>query len=460
LVADNHGAEVTVHVSSLPTGWSISGAVQQADGSWVVTTTDVSQLTVHTPTDYSGAEVLNLSMTWANADGSTPTVFVSNNVEAYAAGTPIFAWSGDDTLTGSAGADEFVFSQPIGADVVHNFDVAADRIDLIGYNGIASFADVQAHLGETADGSAVITLANGQSITLEGVSASSLSAANFEFNATPAVNNAGTIAIGDGAVMPMSGTVTNSGTISLASTGQSTVLQLIQNGITLQGGGHVVLSDSAGNEISGTLPSVTFNNVDNVISGAGNLGGGSMSLANGGTIIADGVNALVIDTGTNAVVNTGTIEATGLGGLQVAGAVDNSGVILDQSSSITVGGDLSGSGHVELSGTATVEFGGQSSNDIALDANATGLIVFDHSAGFSGTISGLNGDDQLDLRDLQFGANTTMAYADDGQGGGVLTISDGVQSVQLHLHGAYQLGDFTLGSDGQGGSLLTNGLLG
>src|SRR4029453_18046168 len=98
----------------------------------------------------------------------------------------IFAWSGDDTLTGSGDADTFVFSQPIGADTVHDFDTAADTIDLIGYDGIGSFADVQSHMTDDASGNALITLGGGQSITLSGVSASSLTAPNFGFNVTPA----------------------------------------------------------------------------------------------------------------------------------------------------------------------------------------------------------------------------------------------------------------------------------
>ena len=42
---------------------------------------------------------------------------------------------------------------------------------------------------------------------------------------------------------------------------------------------------------------MTLTNVDNTISGAGQIGAGQMTLINEGTIIATGTNALVIDTG-------------------------------------------------------------------------------------------------------------------------------------------------------------------
>jgi hypothetical protein len=450
---DPAGADtlVTVSIDNMPAGWVLNGGTQSADGSWTIQTTDVGSLTVTTPVDYSGAEVLNVIVDWTNADGSTNTLHLPDNVEAYAPDNPIFAWSGDDTLTGSANADTFVFSQPIGNDTVHSFDASADVIDLIGYSGTASFADVQSHMADDGAGNAVITLADGQSITLAGVSMSSLTAANFEFDVTPAVTNSGTITIGNGAMLPLSGTIDNSGTIIVGSTGSATLLQLIQNGITLQGGGSVVMSDSSGSEISGTLPTVTLTNVDNTISGAGNLGGGSLTLINGGTILADGVNALIIDTGSNVVTNSGTIAASGLGGLQIAGGIANDGLLLANGSSILIGGDVSGSGHVELSGSSSVEFVGGSTNAVALDGGATGLIVFDHSSSFTGSISGLNGDDRLDLRDLAFSADATLSYTDDGAGGGVLTVSDGARSVQLHLLGSYDATHFTLGADGQGG---------
>jgi len=60
--------------------------------------------------------------------------------------------------------------------------------------------------------------------------------------------------ISDGAVLPLSGVVNNSGIVSLNSIENATHLQLIQHGITLEGGGQVILSDSGENFISGTIP--------------------------------------------------------------------------------------------------------------------------------------------------------------------------------------------------------------
>src|SRR5260370_17247948 len=84
--------------------------------------------------------VLNGSGGWTNGDGSIGGVSARDNVEAYPA-SPIFAVSGDDTLTGSAGNDEFVFAQPIGNDRVYAFTVASDTVDLIGF-GVAGYGSL------------------------------------------------------------------------------------------------------------------------------------------------------------------------------------------------------------------------------------------------------------------------------------------------------------------------------
>lgn len=402
--------------------------------------------------------LLDIALSWTNADGSPAAMTVANNIEAFASGNPVFAWSGDDTLTGSAGDDLFVFSQPIGADMVYSFDAAHDRIDLIGYSDLATFADVQAHMADDGAGNALITLGDSQSITLQGVSASTLTAGNFLFDEQPHLTNNNTITIGDGAMLPLSGTIDNSGTITLDSTGSHTELQLIQYGITLQGGGAITLSDNAANVITGTVDSVTLTNVDNVISGAGQIGNGQLTLVNGGTIVATGTNALVIDTGDHAVVNTGVIEATGSGGLTVLSVLENSGTLWAHGGNLTLDGAVSGEGDAVVSGTAMLTFGAAASIDTILDHDATATITLQDATDFTGTFSGFNNDDLLDLRDIGFGADTSLSYAMNGDGtGGVLTVSDGAHTANIELLGIYAADEFNIAADAHLGTLVTYG---
>jgi hypothetical protein len=454
LSADNGGL-TTVTIKNLPSDWTLNDGMQHADGTWTVQTTDVGSLTVTTPANFAGAFVLDMFVTSTQADGTTLSVSVANNVEAFAPGNPIFALSGDDNLTGSIGHDLFVFSQPIGHDVIHGFDAASDQIDLIGYADFIGFGDILAHTANDAAGNAVITLADGQSITLNGVDAASLTASDFVFDQTPVTENAGRMVISDGAILPLSGIIDNTGTIELNSTGGGTLLQLIQYGVTLEGGGQITLSDSDDNVISGTLDSVTLTNVDNTISGAGQIGAGQMTLINEGTIIATGTNALVIDTGTNEITNSGTLEATGSGGLVINTDIDNSGLIWAHGGNVTANGAVSGTGTALLDGTATIDFGAASSSNVTLDAAATGTIVLHDSFDFSGVVSGLNGDDQLDLADIMFGVDTSMSYFENLDGmGGTLSVTDGAHTANIALLGDYSADGFELVADNILGTLV------
>jgi hypothetical protein len=98
----------------------------------VVQTNDPSSLTVTTPWSFAGAAELQINEIWTNADGTKGSASIADNVEAYAPGSPIFALSGDDNLTGAGRDDMFVFSRPIGNDRIYNFNSASDKIDRIG----------------------------------------------------------------------------------------------------------------------------------------------------------------------------------------------------------------------------------------------------------------------------------------------------------------------------------------
>ncbi len=276
------------------------------------------------------------------------------------------------------------------------------------------------------------------------------------FDQTPVTQNPRTMSIGDGAILPLSGIINNTGTISLNSTGDETDLELIQNGITLQGGGQLVLSDNSQNVIFGTSSDVTLTNVDNTITGAGQLGQGQLDLSNEATIDATGTNALIVDTGSNAIVNSGTLEATGSGGLVVNSAIQNSGNIWADGGNVTVNGAVTGNGTATISGSSTLEFGAASAESTSFAAGATGTLKLDQAEGFSGTVAGFGAGDTLDLTDIAAGANLTIGYTANVVGtGGTLSVSDGTHNASIALLGQFAAAGFQVGSDAGGGAMVT-----
>ncbi|MFD2053585.1 VCBS domain-containing protein [Mesorhizobium calcicola] len=451
--AAGHIGPLTLTISGIPAGWSLSEGVDAGDGTWTVSTDKVAALSITSPDSYAGALLLNITEAWTNSDGSTGGALAAANVEVFAQGNPIYALSTDDHLTGSSGADLFVFGQPIAADTLHNFDVAADKIDLIGFDGVNGFSDLA--ITDDGNGNALITVGTGETITVQGVVASDLAAGNFLFNQEPVTHNAGTMSIADGAIMPLGGVIDNTGTIALDSAGSTTQLEVIASGITLQGGGQIVLSDSDANVISGTSADVTLTNVDNTISGAGQLGGGLLGLNNQGAIIATGTHALVIDTGSSTIVNSGTLEATGSGGLTINGAVANSGLIWANGGDIAIGGQVTGDGDAIIGNMSQLEFHAASSADVIFGTDAAGTLRLDDSFDFSGSIAGITNDDKVDLGDIWYGTGTSAVYQANQDGsGGTLTVSDGTHDATLHIVGAYDADSFTVADDGTGRTVV------
>ncbi|WP_448723332.1 VCBS domain-containing protein [Pseudomonas farris] len=447
---------ITVTIGGVPSGWTFSAGTDNGDGTWTVQTSDPGSLTVTTPADFAGALVLDVNMTWTNADGSIGNAFVFDNVEAYAPGSPIFALSADDNLTGSSGADLFVFAQPIGNNVIHSFDAAADKIDLIGFTGIAGFADLS--ITNDANGNALVSISSGQSVTLKGVDAANLSEANFQFDVDPVMTNTGTLTIADGAIMPFGGSIHNSGTIELGSTGSETNLEILFRGATLTGGGQVQLSDSAQNVIFGGSADTVLTNVDNRISGAGQLGAGQMVLVNAGLILASGLNSLVLDTGTHTITNSGVLESTGEGGMTVVSAVDNSGHLWANGGDMRLLADVMGNGSATIDGDATLTFSGAAHGSVAFHGEGAGTLVIAQAeaAGSLVGILGLESDDMLTFGDLAFGANTQLTYSTNASGaGGLLTVDDGVHRAEVNLLGHYTVDDFQATDGGEAGTQIS-----
>jgi hypothetical protein len=70
-------------------------------------------------------------------------------------------------------------------------------------------------------------------------------------------------------------------------------------------------------------------------------------------------------------------------------------------------------------------------------------------------VSGFAAGDAIDLTDLAFASNMALGYTDNGAGGGVVTVGNAVQVVDLALLGQYAAAGFKAQSDPGGGTLIT-----
>ena len=87
--------------------------------------------------------------------------------------------SGDDILIGGEGADIYVYRADAGDDVIYDFEVDKDVIDLRQLTGTIAFADLKIVDTDDGDGVRITHDAHDGSIQLRGVAQSDLSAANF-----------------------------------------------------------------------------------------------------------------------------------------------------------------------------------------------------------------------------------------------------------------------------------------
>jgi hypothetical protein len=188
---------------------------------------------------------------------------------------------------------------------------------------------------------------------------------------------------------------------------------------------------------------------------------------------------------------SGTFELTD-GSATVTGGGFTGSVTVDQGATLQLaGGALAGSRAVVLTRGATLEFasggagihlhyapragsgtltvssgstpvaqiniiGTYTSANFSAGADSQGNVkIFDPVVPNGGTAEPFP-QQGVDLPNIAFGAQTTLAYAANANGnGGTLTVSDGRHAASIALLGNYMAGSFAVTADGHGGTLLT-----
>jgi Ca2+-binding RTX toxin-like protein len=107
-----------------------------------------------------------------------------NTLKGLSGADDLTGGKGNDKLYGGANADHFIFNAGDGTDTIKDFDSKGadhDVIDLSHVSGLSDFTDLKAHHMEQAGSSVVVDFTAHDSVTLEGVNLTDLSAADLLF---------------------------------------------------------------------------------------------------------------------------------------------------------------------------------------------------------------------------------------------------------------------------------------
>ena len=204
----------------------------------------------------------------------------------------------------------------------------------------------------TSSVSIVGSVLAGGSLVTGGTGRISLGGGDFLDGSASAVSLQGRIALTADTTTSLRGQIDLAGQLTMLAA--STLV--VEGLVTLAGGGRVYLSNSAANLIRGRSSSDVLANASDRIQGAGDIGGGAMTLVNeaAGVIESFGAAGLTLDTGGTAVRNAGLLEADHAN-LAIVSALANSGKLEAVGATLTLEGAVTGAGSAAIfSGGAIV----------------------------------------------------------------------------------------------------------
>jgi hypothetical protein len=332
-------------------------------------------------------------------------------------------------------------------------------------------------------------------VSLDGTgSALNLTIGNHNSLAISGGTFGGTLTVGDALVIADGGTLSGIGKIFAHSINNAGIIEgteffpltinsdtpLINTGQLLADVGSLTVTGSLDNfgtvhaSESMKLGSVT-NSGDVISSGFGAKLTVEGTLDNSGLVeaINDGADILVHGATTNSgtvlaqgdfftstieffagVTNSGRMQANYRGELDFeAGVVNKSGgQLIDDGGTMNIDGAATG-GTALIESSGTVHFNGSASIDTTTSVKfqGGGQFALGHSGNYTGSVSGFGIGDSIDVTDIGF-VSGKDSY---NPGTDILTISSGTHTTKIQLVGVYTANDFTFGSDGHGGTLIS-----
>jgi hypothetical protein len=233
--------------------------------------------------------------------------------------------------------------------------------------------------GTTVEGGALSTSGGGTLTTPSG----DTTTLNGSAHGTLTVNAGSAYTAGTGSTTDILGAIADKGSILVSGGGGKSGDLNLTAATTLSGGGTVTLITTTGGgaaTIEGSGETLT--NSGDTIQGPGVIGGGSLALANSGTIDADnsaGIGTLTLN-GTGGITNTGVLEATSGGHLIVDSA-------------------LSGTGLLKIGASSEVELGVASSENATFESASSAKLRIDKATttAYTGILESFAKGDILEL---------------------------------------------------------------
>jgi fibronectin-binding autotransporter adhesin len=188
-------------------------------------------------------------------------------------------------------------------------------------------------------------------------------------------------------------------------------------------------------------------------------GGGRIRNDAGATLIIAGNGVIGAYASGSSLINSGTvIKSTNAGNATIAANFLNLSAVLVNKGTLELAGQVLGSGgnfKISNGGTLEVDAALPNTQKLAFGTGG-GTLVLNDTAEYGAAISGFGAHTAIDMTPFKFSGKPKASFVEAAsKKQGVLTVTDGSQSLKITLFGQYVAAGFHLAADGFGGTVVT-----
>jgi hypothetical protein len=188
-------------------------------------------------------------------------------------------------------------------------------------------------------------------------------------------------------------------------------------------------------------------------------GGGRIRNDAGATLIIAGNGVIGAYASGSSLINSGTvIKSTSAGNATIAANFQNLSTVLVNKGTLELAGQVLGSGgRFKISNGSTLEVDAALPNTQKLAfGTGGGTLVLNDTAEYGASIAGFGAHTAIDVTGFKFSGKPKASFVEAvSKKQGVLTVTDGSQSLKITLFGQYVAAGFHLAADSGGGTVIT-----